>query len=682
MDQAQKRHLILWGLIVSLFCATANAKNANVQTTYLWHLQQPIYWPAPVPDNKITYQKAYDSIIWQSKQGGHPESNLGDIFGKDDRVAVYQYRAANAIDSCANFADMGAQVSYSGCLIENINSLANNNWNGGAYQRGWNSTYANERKKTTSGGFPKLDLVSFTYHHALAPLIDKNSLQKEIEIHKIIYSKTWGTSSYSNGFFPAEMAFSERMIPTLVKQGIKWVIVPNNHISRSCKDYPYSPSGDNNNPPNQADQVNPSQSNYFKLSISRGCTPNNAYPFSYRPHYAQYIDPESGQDYKIIVVPAAMAMSWEDGYSCYGTQDIDKISSTNDPNHPMLIVLAHDGDNDFGGGYSYYMQCVQQFVQESNSKGYHATTIDQYLSDFPVDPNDIVHVEDGAWVNADGDFGAPRFINWNWPLTGNGTQPDYDIENGWQLNERNWAVITAAQNVVEQAEQMSGGVRLDQIQSPTSSSSPAELAWHFFLPSLTSGYMYYGNILDMQIKQTVACNQAVSYATKAIKSLSSSVNDKTPPSIWYVMRQPYNPGGYGMGSLWKYKYTKMKTDFHVYTFVYDYSGISNVTIHIRTDNDNINPIHDHVNELYNPSSFGLSGVSDWKNYTMVRRQFPKGNEQGVTFEILPTIISDEYYYHIDGYKDILIDYYISATDTFGNIKNTDIYHVYIGNDNN
>ena len=46
--------------------------------------------------------------------------------------------------------------------------------------------------------------------------------------------------------------------------------------------------------------------NYFKELISRGCTPNNAYPFSYRPHYAQYVDPETGTVSKIIVVPAAM----------------------------------------------------------------------------------------------------------------------------------------------------------------------------------------------------------------------------------------------------------------------------------------------------------------------------------------------------------------------------------------
>ena len=43
--------------------------------------------------------------------------------------------------------------------------------------------------------------------------------------------------------------------------------------------------------------------------------------------------------------------------------------------------------------------------------------------------DDIIHVEDGSWVNADGDFGSPDFINWNWPLmNANG---DYDIINGF-----------------------------------------------------------------------------------------------------------------------------------------------------------------------------------------------------------------------------------------------------------
>ena len=82
---------------------------------------------------------------------------------------------------------------------------------------------------------------------------------------------------------------------------------------------------------------------------------------------------------------------------------------------------------------------------------------------------------------------------------------------------------------------MAGGVRLSEIQSPTSDatvSSPlppfykappsfpgpqdAELAWHFFLPGLASDYMYYGSAMDMPVKQTIACNNAVAHANKSM----------------------------------------------------------------------------------------------------------------------------------------------------------------------
>lgn len=76
---------------------------APVHTTYLWsvtaplqtytlfqkyplsclrHMQQPIYWPAVLPSNPSTYQKAYDSTQLKQSQGGHPKDNLDDIFGK------------------------------------------------------------------------------------------------------------------------------------------------------------------------------------------------------------------------------------------------------------------------------------------------------------------------------------------------------------------------------------------------------------------------------------------------------------------------------------------------------------------------------------------------------------------------------------------------------------------------
>ena len=48
---------------------------------------------------------------------------------------------------------------------------------------------------------------------------------------------------------------------------------------------------------------------------------------------------------------------------------------------------------------------------------------------------------------------------------------DFDIETGWSLNERNWAVLTAAENAVETAEQVSGGVRLSEVQDPSAAAT-------------------------------------------------------------------------------------------------------------------------------------------------------------------------------------------------------------------
>ena len=61
------------------------------------------------------------------------------------------------------------------------------------------------------------------------------------------------------------------------------------------------------------------------------------------------------------------------------------------------------------------------------SDGYEPTTIEQFISDWPPATNDIVHVEDGGWVNPAGDFGSPSFINWNWP-------PSYTDSNGNNLS--------------------------------------------------------------------------------------------------------------------------------------------------------------------------------------------------------------------------------------------------------
>jgi hypothetical protein len=78
------------------------------------------------------------------------------------------------------------------------------------------------------------------------------------------------------------------------------------------------------------------------------------------------------------------------------------------------------------------------------SKGYEPVSVQQYLSQYPVDENDVVHVEDGAWVNASGDFGDPTFVNWNWPLFTKTDGNTFDVENGWSDKQRHYAITTAA----------------------------------------------------------------------------------------------------------------------------------------------------------------------------------------------------------------------------------------------
>ena len=70
-------------------------------------------------------------------------------------------------------------------------------------------------------------------HHILK--VPTTSMQCSIEIDSCFLCCS------SLGLFPAEMVFTERVIPALVDAGIEWVIVANTHISRACKVSPPPP---------------------------------------------------------------------------------------------------------------------------------------------------------------------------------------------------------------------------------------------------------------------------------------------------------------------------------------------------------------------------------------------------------------------------------------------------------
>src|SRR5271167_3093270 len=145
-----------------------------------------------------------------------------------------------------------------------------------------------------------MDLTNFTYHHCIAPFVSDETLEMDIRIHQRQEQIFWNSpnAQVSRGYFPAETCFSERIIPILNKVGIAWTIVANNHLTRSCSDFPLvlGSGGENCDIPNLADQLNPAQgaSNYKRISIERGCSPSAAMPFAFQAHYARYVDPTTG----------------------------------------------------------------------------------------------------------------------------------------------------------------------------------------------------------------------------------------------------------------------------------------------------------------------------------------------------------------------------------------------------
>lgn len=661
-----------------LFLGVCMTVQSQVHTSYLWHLHQPTYWGDVSQINPFRYQMVKESQDLKFSGANndvnglaHPTNDLEEIFGKGDRVNAYQHGCKNSIGTIKDLPEAGAQLTYGGSLMENINDLAQHNQWG--YYPNWTNNIKEAKGWKTVGGFPRMEVVSFTMHHALSPLLSDRALKKEILAHQY-YSKQLFGSHDSKGYWPAECSFSERIIKTLVECGIEWSVIPNSNLARTLSDYPIVPGtgGSMCDYPNKADQVPTTGGNWFSAQKdARGG--QFSIPYCYLPHKAKYVDPENGQEYKITVVPMANYESYVDGYSPIGVEEIDRIAAVSS-SRPPLVLLAHDGDNAWGGGDAYYNESVPNFSHAAAGKGYVPTTVPQYLADHPVPENDVVHVEDGSWVNADSDFGHPQFVNWIWPLYDPATKkfnPD-----GWTEDMMNQAITTAGEHHAIMAEDLEGGnLRIEQIVNPTSAISPAEKAWHFMMASYDSGNAYYGLAEDLEIKTTLGTNRCVEFAQPTIDAHPGV--DFTKPSVFVPQRWPYNPGELGFGAPYGYKETLNPADFVVYTFAYDYSGIQKAELKYRVDNDGSNNLNTNDNETY----AGGADVGEWRTLPMIEREFPKGNYVNAPeadIYMLPTVISNQYHAEIAGISEKLLDYYVEVTDKKGNITKTKIQHVWVG----
>ncbi len=606
-----------------LTCLTAAAQQPKIYIAFQWHMHQPIYTPG-------------ENVI-ETHEGGSLSYDLLDVF--TSRTGAYTSWPAQAVDKLiAHNLPGGAQVSFSGSLVENLNVLEQNT----SHFQNWKKSWKEYIGKKTSLGNPRIDMVAFGYYHPLMALIDEEDARKQIQKHRECFNENFPGMNYSKGIFPPENAFEEHMIPALVKEGIQWAMVDNSHFDRATKNYPWVKNFSMVEP-NQADVINENPGDWTHIN-DLYCPGQISAAWGHRPHWMKYVDPTDGTEYKMIAVPTSLVFGNEDGRGGFGALQYEKCLSqleafNNDPEHPILVVLHHDGDNHGGGSASYYGSNFQEFVNwlRANPDRFECTTVQDYLDQFPPADDDVIHVESGSWWGAGAD---PEFLKWNgdkgsYPGTTEKYSPDHN----------SWGIITAASNHVKTA------AAIDPDNSDVTE------AWNNLMCGETSCYWYWDGTEQWDSKPATAANLAVG----KVASVVASGDDKTGPSIYHPQREPYNPGGTEWG-------ISQPSDFTVWSYVYDLSGLKSVKLKYRVDKDGINSLASNQNETY----AGGDEVGPWQEIEM------SGKNIASITNPLPTYKAEEYSAEIKGLENVLVDYYIEATDNKGNVSRSMILHVYVG----
>lgn len=619
-----KKFLIAAALGASVLAV--QAENPKIYIAFQWHMHQPIYVPG--------------QDVVETHNAGEMSFSLMETF--TSRTGAYTNWPANAVKKLIS-ADIpgGAQVSFSGSLVENLNVLEAKT----SHFKNWKKSWIDMISQKTSLGNQRLDMVGFGYYHPLMALIDEEDARNQIKKHRECFAENFPGMPYSKGIFPPENAFESHMIPALVKEGIEWVMVDNMHFDRAAEGFGWMGAiGEQR--PNQADVLNPNPNDWQHVD-GMYCPGSISAGWGHRPHWVKYIDPATGTEYKMIAVPTSYAYGNEDGRGGFGALQYEKCISqiekwNTDPNHPILVVLHHDGDNHGGGSEGYYTSNFQNFVNwlKANPTRFECTTIQDYLDRFPPADNDVIHVESGSWWGAGAD---PEFKKWNGDK---GTYPGASAP--YSPDHNSWGIITAASNYVKTAAAI----------NPENAS--VKQAWNDLMCGETSCYWYWDGTEAWDSRPAQAANLAVN----GVKSIVSNGTDKIGPSIYHPQREPYNPGSKEFDVV-------MPSDFTVWTYVYDLSGLSSVKVKYRIDKDGKNP----VNSIQNETFAGGNEVGEWKEVNMTPVTIASITNPA------PLYKADEYSAKITGLKSVLVDYYVEAIDTKGNKSTSQILHVYVGDGN-
>ena len=435
------RFLYLLALIL------AGDSYCSIKSTHIYHNHMPNFWPffdlsryESLEDGEpIRYFYAADVIqakkspksAWprlpDSRPMPHDNLSEGGYYPHHAKWGAYQYWPQSSVEREAErFPFSQKHVTMSGAVINSVNSLnlndipelgskySNPNW--GAR---WRDTHYKQR---TVHNFPKLDLLNFTAHHSMGPLVGNDYFEKELISQRVSYKKSYflgENAQISNGFFPTELGFSPRLIPSLSKLNIKWAAVANVHLSRTLLDYPYlnDPGIDTlSSPPNRADLRNSSDIGAWKSlqMFNEKQVTHNKFPFAATPRRSFYVDPQSAEISNVVAIPVEQASSWEEGYQgqvrAKALYDVSCESSK-----PCYFVIAHDGDNSSGRAGSEETWNNSSDITYADPR-VEALGVDEYLMRYPVKEEDYIHIQDGSWIDTRDSSADPSWYHWHLPF--------------------------------------------------------------------------------------------------------------------------------------------------------------------------------------------------------------------------------------------------------------------------
>ncbi|WP_405110138.1 carbohydrate binding domain-containing protein [Paenibacillus sp. FSL K6-1217] len=694
--------LILGGLLI--VPAAAPPVSADIAATHVYHNHMPNFWAyydlntynsTPV-GSPIRY--TYDGEVIQLKQNppaGYPYYlPNGSPMPHDDLVSYYSHHAktgayltwpwsvANTLHSSHPQAQM--HVTMSGSVVNNVNSIIQQGNVSGYNNPAWGTPWKNAvTQLKTAGGDNRLDLIHFSGHHSMGPLVGNDYLLKDMIYHGATMAQPYFLgSSYksSKGFFPTELGFSERIIPVLNKLGIQWSVIGNNHFSRTLKDYPLldSPGTDTMiSPPNRSDLQNVSTAGAWvnEPMFNEQQVVYNKYPFASTAHWVRYVDPATGAESRVVGVPVAQAQSWEEGY--LGQVKADALKPyENLVAQKQIFVVAHDGDNSSGraGSEETWRNAGNVTYTDSGVTG---MGIDEYLRSNTPAAADVVHVQDGSWIDTRDSSSDPTWYHWHLPfgiwkgqfaafnqVNGTAYAPKKNLagveegmtvsfEKGYHYLERNFALLQASLNYAKTAEQiwleehpnywkpanpldrevtyegnqlnpwmLSYPVKGNPANDYAGGANPAELAWYFLLPAMDSGFGYYDENVDDSVKPALSFNQSLYFSKPYVSQ--KLAKDKTGPSVWWPQRYPYNPGSANVSKAEGWTLQHYNNAFAIYTYAFDTSGISEIKVKVRAHRDKTADAADNTFKVYDPAGLAAAGIANidpakvgaWTEYPM------------------------------------------------------------------